>query len=367
MSRGGNMVLRQVEKPLLLQFAHLLSAKVPGVESRVVLKLLAIPSREKPQARRENLRRAFFWGERVAFGRGVVQPFHKGGWVGVPFCTIEGGGGGTAPQIGPTLPDFQIVTAFLPWTREIGDFVSADVRFREDAVCRLPELEKLLVGKGRRVLGKARALFESQGVAGNVARGQFQRTMKVFLPLGERLPWNVEYQIQIQRAVVGNDWKLFREGAATSDAFAQVVVEGLNADGDAVDSAIQPGVQEFWRKGIGICLATPLAVGSEREMVTNGVNEFLPFCSGEQGWRASSNEDGTKRNALRSILRELLSQVGKIALALVRRGTRQGIEGAVGAFPMAEWYMDVKRGEHALTHFPEKQEIEERSDGNEAV
>ena len=196
------------------------------------------------------------------------------------------------------VPVFQVVPGGEAGLGEVGDLVllvavlgqklhSAEVHLR------------LLVVVGKRLLRPAevqrRALLQLQAVAADMLRVQDQHLRQRIQPLIQRLTRQAVDQVHAQIADAGSADGLGRlpdlvEGVDTPDAAQQVVIGGLDAQGDAVHPGPAQGAQGLYvTGGVRVGLHGDLRVAADIVPLADGLEDGLETGRAQVGGRAAAD------------------------------------------------------------------------------
>ena len=178
---------------------------------------------------------------------------------------------------------------------------------------------------------------------------ELQRLLQCRLPLDEGLVREAVHQVDAEVREARASGSLHRVTSlgrvvAASQGGQVAVVEGLDADADPVEAALQPGGELCVVEVVGVGLQGGLGVRVQCEGVSDRGHHGADVIGGEVGRRASAEEDGADRRAARQPAPEADLAPQRLGVAGHQRlYTSIGVEVAVRALGLAERDVQVQR------------------------
>ena len=174
-------------------------------------------------------------------------------------------------QVVLAAPDRAVVAALLAGRGVVGDLVSGQAGAAEPLLGQLEQLgSRLAVRLGHAVAVEGGAGDDGELVDGEVAHREVQRPVELARPVGRRLPGNGVDQVErdaAEDAKAPPRWRGRRLGGVGAAEEAQdLVVERLDADGEAIDAGVAEGAEAAGFAGGRVGLQGDLAVLGRRSI-----------------------------------------------------------------------------------------------------
>ena len=203
---------------------------------------------------------------------------------------------GADAKVVTELPVVQVVRALMARARIGRDLVALQARGGRELGDAIEHLaRRVVVGHGRRMLGKEGVGLDRQVVDAQVRRLEGQRLPQIRLELGQRLLRQRIHQVDIE-SVEGRGG-LFDRGhrlgavVHAAERLQLRVVEALHADRQARDAGGAKRAEALALEGAGVGFQRDLAAGLQRQPRAHVGEQPIDRFGREQARRAAADED----------------------------------------------------------------------------